>query len=598
MSPLAWLRDLPGRRIEASGELDRLRRLAFSLLLPISGALALGVAAFQMELLRPEWRLPMRAMLLAWAAIHPLLWSLARGPRPHRWHVAYAAASFGILMSLFANVDLDPLQAIGFLFTYHAALLVVIMLLVPFAEAALLSTATTALVVAFVTVRHPPGASHALIVAVASPPVSMSLLSCVVALLLERSRASLRHFEADLRGQNERLEAEVARRTETIEQQRQQLFQKDKMEAIGTLAAGVAHDFNNLLTPILALANDIRRQARPGDEDLIEAAEIICRSAERAAQLNRQLLGFARKGKLQTTSVDVHRAVGEVVALLSRTLERSIAIKQRLEAAPPLVVGDPTQLQQVVLNLAVNARDAMPQGGELRLWTSRARLAPGAEGPKDLPPGDYLVLEVGDTGSGIAPEIRERVFEPFFTTKPSGRGSGMGLAMVYGIVKNHGGAIELQTELGRGSTFRVWLPAADRLEAAQAAAATEARGKGHILVVDDEELVRAGTCRVLKNMGYRVASAADGLEALERFQAAEPRFDLVLLDLGMPRMDGLACLKELKRRAPEARVVVTTGYAMDGAAQQALAEGASACLQKPFGLPEMSEVIRKELARA
>jgi hypothetical protein len=300
VSPLAWLRDLPGRRIEASGELDRLRRLAFSLLLPISGALALGVAAFPMELLRPEWRLPMRAMLLAWAAIHPLLWSLARGPRPHRWHVAYAAASFGILMSLFANVDLDPLQANGFLFTLprgaargdHAA--------GPVRRGGAAVDRHDRAGRAFVTVRHPPGASHALIVAVASPPVSMSLLSCVVALLLSRSRASLRHFEADLRGQNERLEAEVARRTETIEQQRQQLFQKDKMEANRHPRRRRRPRLQQPVDPHPGAGQRHPPAGQARDEDLNRGLRRSSAAPPSgAAQLNRQLLGFARKGKLQ-----------------------------------------------------------------------------------------------------------------------------------------------------------------------------------------------------------------------------------------------------------------------------------------------------------
>ncbi len=595
MRLFGWLSSVASGREASLADLDRFRRVLFLAGLAIGGVLAVNVAMSQMEMIRPEQLWPARGLLLGWAALHVPFFLLSRRDRPQAAYLGYLTGSFAVILLVFAAVQLEPVMMLGLQCTYHAGILLLALLLLPFAEYAVFAVATGSVHVVFALVRlsHldlPNGA--ALAVGLMMPLTTMVVLTVGVALLLERYLVGIQRAQAELRTQNERLEVEVRRRTQVIEEQQQQLLQMAKMEAIGTLAGGVAHDFNNLLTPILALASEIRHVTAPEDE-AHEAAELITQSARKAAQLNRQLLGFARKGKLQALPVDLRKLVEEVAGLLERTLERKVEIALGLSAMKAHVVGDPVQLQQIVLNLAVNARDAMPHGGTLR-FTTRNQELPGA-GPKDLSPAWYLVLEVSDTGTGIPPEVQGRIFEPFFTTKPAGQGTGMGLAMVYGSVKNHGGAIEVESEVGKGSTFRVWLPATDGKASAKSGRHAAYRGNGRLLVVDDEDLVRASAARLLKGMGYEVTTAGDGVEALTAWGASGPGFDLVLLDLGMPRMDGLTCLRKLKQQAPEARVLISTGYANDGAAQEALEAGACGCLHKPYEVAALADAVRKAL---
>jgi CheY-like chemotaxis protein len=257
---------------------------------------------------------------------------------------------------------------------------------------------------------------------------------------------------------------------------------------------------------------------------------------------------------------------------------------------------DPGQLEQVLVNLAINARDAMPKGGRLVIEGSNVELDQvyTASHPQSAA-GRYVLLSISDTGQGMSVEVKRRIFEPFFTTKPAGQGTGMGLAMVYGIVKNHGGSVELTSEVGRGSRFCIWLPATERGPTAISRPPLPVAGSGRILVVDDEDLVRATAERLLTGIGYKVQTARDGVEALAKVQAQPGDFDLVLLDLGMPRMDGLTCLRALKQHAPSVRMLVSTGYALDGATEQALAEGACGCLPKPYLLTELAEAVRQAL---
>ncbi|MBE7558122.1 PAS domain S-box protein [bacterium] len=303
-----------------------------------------------------------------------------------------------------------------------------------------------------------------------------------------------------------------------------QLLHSQKMEAIGQLAGGIAHDFNNLLTGILGYAN-VSPEAQP-DTLAFEAAKTIEKAGERAAELTRQLLGFARRGKYMSVPVDLHEVVREVVNLLGRTLDKNIAIIQRLSADISLVQGDPNQLEQAILNLAVNARDAMPEGGELSLETHVARLDEDfCRRYLGVEPGPYLVVCVGDTGVGIPREIQDRIFEPFFTTKEQGKGTGMGLAMVYGIVRNHGGAIRVYSEVGRGSVFKVYLPLLEKPREAPVTPAGDAprRGSGRILLVDDDEVVRKVGADMLRSLGYDVTPVCGGREAVEFYRRIPTR---------------------------------------------------------------------------
>ena len=378
----------------------------------------------------------------------------------------------------------------------------------------------------------------------------------------------------------------------------EQLRQSQKLEAIGTLAGGVAHDFNNMLTAILGYTALLKRGVESA-ESVARAADVIEKAAQRGAALTRQLLGFARKGKNQTVAVDLDATIKDVLELLSRTIDKKIRIRHEAVGARPLVAGDPSQIEQVILNLAVNARDAMPDGGELSFAVSEAMLdASGSERYPGTQPGPHWRLRIADTGCGIPEEIIGRIFEPFFTTKERDKGTGMGLAMVYGIVQNHGGGIRVESAVGAGTTVEILLPRS--VEAATempAAAVAGVPGQGRILVVDDEEAVRDVTADLLRELGYDVATAIDGQDAVEYYTRHAAEIDLILVDLVMPRMGGRECFRALKALNPRVRTVLCTGYGFNIAAQELLDEGMLDFLSKPYDFGRLSSVVSRTLAK-
>lgn len=398
----------------------------------------------------------------------------------------------------------------------------------------------------------------------------------------------------NLRDQTERNAAEAERAK--LEGDLQHIH---KMEAIGTLAGGVAHDFNNLLGGILGYASMLKAGYEGRDEKVFKAASTIETAAERAAELTSQLLGFARKGKLQNVRLNLHDLIREAVGLLERTIDKNIKIEQRLEAERPEVLGDPAQLQQIILNLAVNSRDAMPNGGRLTFRTENVvldddfcrRHAGASAGP-------HVLITTSDTGTGIAKDIQDRIFEPFFTTKDPGKGTGMGLAMIYGIVKNHGGSIYLYSEQGQGTAFKIFLPIAPLDSGASAAPDKRKpiKGKGRILVVDDEEVIRDLATDMLEMLGYEVMTAEDGLRAVEDYAERLADIDLAIIDMIMPNMGGRECFRRLRELRPDLRAILSTGYGRDGAAQEILDEGMVGFVQKPYRIEQLSEVVSRALS--
>jgi PAS domain S-box-containing protein len=374
-----------------------------------------------------------------------------------------------------------------------------------------------------------------------------------------------------------------------------QLVQAQKMEAIGHLAGGIAHDFNNLLTGILGYANllSLKEEADPV---VVKAAGIIQRSAERASQLTAQLLGFAEQGKNLNEPVELGRIAASVTCVLERTQDPRIRIVTSFRPEGGCVLGDPSQLGQVVMNLAINACDAMPLGGQLKIATEPATLDEAfCRDRRWMSPGKYLLLSVSDSGVGISPEHMERIFDPFFTTKPHGKGTGLGLSMVFGIVKNHGGCVDVRSAEGVGSDFRVYLPETPQGGAATSAKAamdlTLPRGRGKILLVDDQEAVLEVAKDMLEALGYEVVTAADGLEGVSRYRDLWREVDLVVLDMVMPNMSGGDCFRRMKEINPKARVVLSSGYSMDGSIQDVMNDGILAFIQKPYRLEELSRVV-------
>ncbi|MBD3420511.1 MAG: PAS domain S-box protein [Chitinivibrionales bacterium] len=382
----------------------------------------------------------------------------------------------------------------------------------------------------------------------------------------------------------------------------EQLRQSDKMQAIGQLAGGIAHDFNNQLAGILGFGELLREEVDK-NELLTRYADNILLGVKRAADLTAQLLAFSRKGKYLSVSVDMHRIVFEVVNLLKHSIDKSITIRQQLNANPPMVLGDPTQLQSAVLNLALNARDAMPAGGEMRFDTDIVELDDRwcAKQQQQVDPGQYLCMCVGDTGCGMDEGLVQRIFEPFFTTKEQGKGTGMGLAAVYGTIRNHKGAIDVTSAPQSGSTFRIYLPILNFDEAESGVSIIKAepveKGSATILLVEDEEMVRDVAGNMLESLGYTVLICDNGEDAIELYRKRHASVDLVLLDMIMPRMGGKQTFVEMKKINPDIIAVIASGYSIDSEARTILDVGARGFIQKPFRKAELSQVVGEALAK-
>ncbi|HEX4340495.1 MAG TPA: response regulator [Polyangiaceae bacterium] len=374
------------------------------------------------------------------------------------------------------------------------------------------------------------------------------------------------------------------------------LRQAHKMQAVGQLAGGVAHDFNNMLTAILAAGEQLRTQC--ADEDRRELCDLVVTAAERAAQLTHKLLAFSRKGKLMNAPVDVHGIIREAAALLERSIDRRVGVVTELASSRMTVIGDAGELQNAILNLGINARDAMPNGGELRISTDVHELDEGACAtiPFDITPGRYARISVRDTGTGIAAENLPRVFEPFFTTKPVGQGTGLGLAAVYGTAVEHGGAVTVYSDVGRGTVFHLYLPVSESVPPGKPTASKAPRGYGLVLLVDDEPLVLSVGKRLLENLGYEVVTAKDGAAGVRAFRECHTRLVAVLCDLVMPVLSGGDASAEMRRIDPTVPVVVCSGFPRDDRAGD-VEPVAQSFLAKPFHLADLASVLSRVARR-
>ncbi|MFC1707713.1 response regulator [Planctomycetota bacterium] len=407
----------------------------------------------------------------------------------------------------------------------------------------------------------------------------------------------------ELSATNESLIVEIEERTRAEQEHRrleEQLQQSQKLEAIGTLAGGVAHDMNNILSAIMSLAWLVEVELQPGDPKL-ENVKAIGDACERGRELTGNLVGFARKGKYRKENVSLNLLVGSVAELLRRTIVKKTVIKVELSDNVPLVEGDSAQLNQILMNVCLNACDVLEErGGVLTIAVQEAVLQDSdvTAQPK-LQPGRYARLQVSDTGGGMDAEGLSRCFEPFYTTKPTGKGTGLGLAMVYGVVTNHGGLVTVDSTVGKGTTVTILLPAAETTECpvpAEPRKAVTPSATGTILLVDDEELVRDSAGRALKQFGYTVLLANDGQEALQVYGERQDDIDLIILDWIMPVMDGAETFEALMELDPGVRIVLASGYS-DEKAQHLLTAGALGFIQKPINPERLAQMVADALSR-
>ena len=374
-----------------------------------------------------------------------------------------------------------------------------------------------------------------------------------------------------------------------------QLFQAQKMEAIGTLAGGIAHDFNNLLQAINGHAEMLLGDKSPKDPDYPKLKSIQ-KSGHRAANLIRQLLLFSRRADIECRPVDLNQEVEQARQMLERTIPKMVDIELHLGRNLWTVNADPIQMEQILLNLGGNAADAMPDGGRLVIETENITLDEKyTRSHLCVKPGRYVLLTVSDTGHGMTKDTMEKIYEPFFTTKEIGKGTGLGLASVYGIVKSHGGYIFCYSEVGHGTTFKIYLPVTKQAtidEKRQVAVKPPIGGTETILLVDDEDPIRDFASEAFERYGYTVLKASSGEEALEIFESRPLDIDLVIMDIGMPGMGGFRCLSEIIQRDPSAKVIIVSGYSVNGQVKKALEAGAVGYVGKPYQLTDLLNKIR------
>ena len=411
---------------------------------------------------------------------------------------------------------------------------------------------------------------------------------------LRRRMRAIAGAYAEIDAANAALRAEMASRQEAEAQVRQM----QKMEAVGQLSGGIAHDFNNMLAVIMSALNLIQRKLARGETDIGKFVESATDAVNRAAALTQRLLAFSRQQPLSPRAVDANRLVSGMSELLRRALGGAVSVETVLAGGLWRTYADVSQLENAILNLAVNARDAMAEDGKLTIETANAHLDDAyARTHAEVQPGQYVMIAVTDTGSGMTPDVAVRAFEPFFTTKPVGKGTGLGLSQVFGFVKQSGGHVKIYSEPGQGTAIKIYLPryTGDREEttperpAAPVAAASET-----ILVVEDDESVRAGTIATLEELGYRVVQAADATEALRRLEAY-PQIALVFTDIVMPGMNGRKLADEIARRFPAAKVLFTTGFTRNAVVHNGVLDHGVNFIAKPFTIEQLARKLRDVL---
>ena len=411
---------------------------------------------------------------------------------------------------------------------------------------------------------------------------------------IQRAEALLERRVADRTAQLQAANRELAAQIVEREKAETALRQAQRLEAVGQLTSGVAHDFNNLLTVVLGNVDQLRKNET--DPKVLRRLDMMREASQRGARLTAQMLAFSRRQKLEPRPVDLNETVRSMGDMLQSAIGGSVHIEQPQLASDlwPAMI-DPTQIELVILNLAINARDAMEVGGSLTIRTENARLDASGR-PDELPPGDYVVVSVSDTGSGMTDEVLSRAFEPFFTTKEVGKGSGLGLSQVFGLAKQSGGGVSIDTEVDKGTTIRIFLPRADAAPTQEREPSGEllaARDAGMVvLVVDDDEAVRNVTAGYLSDLGYDVIEADSGGAALETLEHHD-RIDAMVLDFAMPGMNGGELARELKVRRPGAPILFATGYAD----AEALTDvGEDMIVRKPFTQAELARKLSRTLA--
>jgi two-component system cell cycle sensor histidine kinase/response regulator CckA len=439
-------------------------------------------------------------------------------------------------------------------------------------------------------------------------PLSLAELTMKsIARVLQTRSLQVFDYEVDINGKLQSEEARcvlcgsdevlvVIRNVTEKRRLEQQVLQAQKMESLGTLAGGIAHDFNNILAGILGYASFLKSKLSP-DHDFFKYVDTIERSAIRAADLTSKLLAFTRSDKVNHKPLNINKLIRETLEIIRHTIDKSISVETKLDDSLPTIVGDAGQIQQVVMNLCVNARDAMSHGGKLTISSEKVLSTDtDAQKPAAVKAGAYLQVSVRDSGTGMDQDVLARIFDPFFTTKAKGQGSGLGLPVVYGIVKGHDGFITVGSQPGLGTVFNIYFPASSTPEIQETLPVEPLHGRDElILVIDDEEDIRCFISEVLRSHGYRILLAANGGQAVEMYKKNSRDIDLVILDMVMPEMGGEEAFLAMKKINPGIKALLSTGYSQAGRVSEILSKGVKGFIQKPYEFNQLLAKLRQIL---
>ncbi len=413
--------------------------------------------------------------------------------------------------------------------------------------------------------------------------------------------AALKDSQARLADLNTNLETKVADRTQELRQRDQELMQSQKLEAIGRLSGGVAHDFNNLITGIIGITEEVRNQLGPESPHQADLDEVI-KAGQKASTLTRQLLAFGRKQVVSQKVLNMNNVIVDMNRMFQRLLGEDMEVTTHLDPRLGTIKADQGHLEQVLVNLMLNARDAMPSGGRIQLQTANVELdADYVKRHFNIPPGPYVCLTIADSGTGMSPDILDHIFEPFFTTKEQGKGTGLGLATVYGIVKQNNGDISVYSELAKGTTFKIYLPRVSEIAEFERRGPLRGSGPGgseRILVVEDEDIVRRVAVKVLEKRGYQVFQARNGEEALRVTENQNPPIELLVTDVVMPGMNGRQVAQQLSERIPGLAILYMSGHPQNIILDRGVIDPGIAFIEKTFSADAFCRKVREVLDTA
>ncbi len=575
--------------------IDFLRAATFKTIILLT---VITVAVSFDDAFTPAWKPDIIYLLIVWIVLQ-IPFILLSGTSYRNWcYVVYCFSAALVIMSstFFSNIPIEihSMAMIG----YFETLLFVALILLPRISFHIFSSIVMVGLMIFTFTLH----TKTNMQGISSPRIfAVTLLSHLIAInivsyLLHLFHEKLTDARLQLEKQNQYLEEEVQKRSADLIEKEKQLAHSEKNHAIGQLAGGVAHDIKNALSPVLSYAEMIKRKLE--DPKLSKYMDHIAQSGVRIDKLSRQLLTYARKGKYQESDINTHEIIIELISLLSQTFNKNITIRKELNAPSSIIFGDPTLIQNMFMNLAVNARDAMPDGGTLSFTTQQTVLPKKyADKTLDKPGRLYLQVTVSDTGLGMPEEVRKKAFEPYFTTKPIGKGTGLGLASVGGCVDMHNGIIDVESEEGKGTWFDIFLPLKRKniQEKDEDGSGTFYRGTGKLMIIDDEFTIRNMLNEQFSELGYTPIPFEDGRKALEYFSEKHSEIRLVILDMVMPHISGRECLSELKSIDPDVKVLILTGYSEETEIKEIRDIGVSAIMEKPYKISKLSKQISKIL---